>query len=124
MIALRRLYSQRIVRAFAISPPGLIAERPNRWGYFTLMISRIEVEQHACIGCGTCWVACPEAFKEHDLGDDLKALPTGGLGNQQTMRTAAEGCPTLAILLIDAEGGLIFPSEEARTALRGAAERW
>jgi ferredoxin len=85
------------------------------------MISKIEVIETACIGCGTCWVACPQAFKEHDLGDDLKALPTGELGDQHMMRAAAEGCPTLAISLIDAAGVLLFPSEEARAAVQGSS---
>ncbi len=87
------------------------------------MISKIEVEAGACIGCGTCWVACPEAFQEQDIGDDLKAIPTGGLGDQQMMRAAAEGCPTLAITLLDESGKMIYPTEEARTAL-GAANSW
>lgn len=55
---------------------------------------------------------------EHDIGDDLKAVPTGALGDQHMMRAAAEGCPTLAILLRDAAGALLFPSEAARAALR------
>jgi ferredoxin len=87
------------------------------------MISKIEVEQVACIGCGTCWVACPQAFKELDTGDDLKALPTGGLGDQIIMRATAEGCPTLAISLLDDAGNLIYPTAEARAALRGA-DNW
>lgn len=84
------------------------------------MISKVEVEQKVCIGCGTCWVACPETFKELDLGNDLKALPTGILGDQHIIRTAAEGCPTLAISLLDATGGMIFPTPEARAVLHGA----
>lgn len=86
------------------------------------MISKIEVEEVACIGCGTCWVACPQAFRAHDIGDDLKAVPTGGLGDQHLMRVAAEGCPTLAISLIDAAGEVIFPTEEARAALRATTD--
>ncbi|MBK1644200.1 ferredoxin [Thiocapsa imhoffii] len=87
------------------------------------MINKIEVVEVACIGCGTCWVACPDAFREHDIGDDLKALPTGRLGDQHLMRAAAEGCPTLAISLLDAEGAVLFPTEEARAALQ-ATTNW
>lgn len=87
------------------------------------MISKIEVEEVACIGCGTCWVACPQSFRELDLGDDLKAVPTGALGDQHLIRAAAEGCPTLAISLMDAGGALLFPTEEARAALR-ASDGW
>ena len=85
------------------------------------MISRIEVEDGASIGCGTCWVACPQAFKEEDLGNDLKALVTGELGDQLVMRATAEGCPTLAISLFDETGTMIYPTEEARAALRNAS---
>lgn len=95
----------------------------TRYGPFVHMISKIEVEAAACIGCGTCWVACPQAFKEDDIGDDLKALPTGGLGDQLMMRSAAEGCPTLAITLLDEAGKAIYPTEEARAAL-SAANSW
>lgn len=93
------------------------------WGSLVVMINKIEVEQAACIGCGTCWVACPQALREHDIGDDLKAVPTGGLGDQHTMRLVAEGCPTLAIVLIDAAGAVIFPTAEARAALE-ATNAW
>ncbi|AFL74226.1 ferredoxin [Thiocystis violascens] len=87
------------------------------------MIHKIEVEASACIGCGTCWVACPQAFKEQDIGDDLKALPTGDLGDQLMMRSAAEGCPTLAIRLFDESGKMIYPTEAAIADL-DAASRW
>ncbi|NCA71981.1 MAG: ferredoxin [Sphingobacteriia bacterium] len=86
------------------------------------MISKVEVEEAACIGCGTCWVACPQAFSEHDMGDDLKAVATGALGDQHFMRSAAEGCPTLAISLIDENGVMLFPTEEARAALRATTD--
>jgi ferredoxin len=108
-----------------IFPPdarGPGRQNESEYGLLALMISKIEVIDVACIGCGTCWVACPQAFKEHDIGDDLKALPTGGLGDQHIMRAAAEGCPTLAISLIDEAGVVLFPSEEARAALNASAD--
>lgn len=120
--ALRTVRTRRIVDDFA-SLRGAIVADTNHYGFFALMITRIEVSAVACIGCGTCWVACPQAFKEQDIGDDLKALPTGGLGDQLMMRAAAEGCPTLAITLLDESGDTIFPSAAARAALI-AANNW
>ena len=87
------------------------------------MISKIEIEAVACIGCGTCWIACPQAFKEEDTGDDLKALPTGDLGEELVMHAAAKGCPTLAITLLDESGTILFPTDEDRTTLN-TANQW
>lgn len=77
------------------------------------MIKTIDVDQPSCIGCGTCWVSNPELFREHRIGDDLKALPTGRLmADDARLRIIAEGCPTLSIHLIDENGQIVFPSAE------------
>ena len=82
------------------------------------MIAKVEVDIPSCIGCGTCWVVCPDVFRELETGEEYKAAPTGRLAPEKQMREAAEGCPSLSISLIDDSGALVYPTEAAREELR------
>jgi ferredoxin len=82
------------------------------------MIEKVEVDIPTCIGCGTCWVVCPEVFREVEIGEEYKAGTTGRLAAEKVMREVAEGCPSLSISLIDGSGGVIYPSEAQREELR------
>ena len=68
------------------------------------MIAKVEVDMRTCIGCGTCWVTCPQTFREVESGDAYKAAATGVLAPEPQLRGAAEGCPSLSIALFDAAG--------------------
>jgi len=82
------------------------------------MIAKIEVDTPTCIGCGTCWVACPDAFREVEVGEEYKAAATGRLAPEKALRDAAEGCPSLSISLIDDSGAVLYPTEAQREELR------
>lgn len=85
------------------------------------MIAKVEVDIQTCIGCGTCWVSCPDSFREVEVGEDYKAVATGALSPEPLLWAAAEGCPSLSISLFDADGELIFPTDAHREELR---RRW
>jgi len=82
------------------------------------MIEKIEVDTPTCIGCGTCWVVCPDSFREVEIGDEFKAATTGRLAAEKVLREVAQGCPSLSISLFDSAGAVIFPSEAQREELR------
>lgn len=80
-----------------------------------LAIVTFEVDQPSCIGCGTCWVASPDLFREVKVGNDYKAATvTSEVTDAAKLRLAAVGCPSLSIYLIDADGEVAFPTAEAR----------
>lgn len=58
---------------------------------------RANVDQNACIGCGICIDICPAVFEmdPHGLSESVVAVIDPGLN--QTVRTAANACPTQAI---------------------------
>jgi ferredoxin len=93
----------RLIRQFAAEVP---------------MITKVEVDTRTCIGCGTCWVSCPESFREVAVGEDYKAAATGALAPEPLLRGAAAGCPSLSISLYDAAGELLYPTEAQREELR------
>ncbi len=78
------------------------------------MIVKVEIDVPTCIGCGTCWVACPDVFREVEVGDDIKAETTGKLGAEHLLRGAAEGCPSLSIVLTDDQGQTVYPTQAQR----------
>ncbi|NPV53260.1 MAG: ferredoxin [Firmicutes bacterium] len=58
---------------------------------------KVEVDQDACISCGTCIDLCPEVF---DWNDDEKAQAKAGEVPEEledTVKEAVESCPTEAI---------------------------
>ena len=82
------------------------------------MIDKVEVDLLKCIGCGTCWVSLPTAFRE---SPDYKAEVTGEVGDVILLRSAADSCPTLAITLFGG-GGVVFPTDEVRAGR--ASSNW
>lgn len=82
------------------------------------MIAKIDVDIPSCIGCGTCWVACPDSFREVEVGEEYKAAATGRLAPDKDLLAAAEGCPSLSISLFDGAGAVIYPTEAQREELR------
>lgn len=87
------------------------------------MIKKIEIDQVACIGCGTCWVGQPQLFCETHVNGELRAAATGTINmDDARLRIIAESCPTLAILLLDEQGQLVFPTAEQRAARDHAAD--
>jgi ferredoxin len=82
------------------------------------MIAKVEVDTRTCIGCGTCWVTCPESFKEEKVAENYKAVATGARSPEPLLRGAAAGCPSLSISLYDAAGQLIYPTDAQREQLR------
>jgi ferredoxin len=82
------------------------------------MIAKVEVDKQSCIGCGTCWVSCPQTFREVKVGEDYKADVTDALAPEAHLRKAAGECPSLSIALIDMSGEVVFPTEAQREELR------
>jgi ferredoxin len=81
-------------------------------------IAKVEIDVSTCIGCGTCRVSCPDVFREIEVEEEARAGHTGRLGDQHTMLSAAQGCPSLCITLTDAGGTIIYPTEAEREELR------
>ena len=62
---------------------------------------RVEVDKETCIGCGVCVALAPKYFK---LGEDGKSeviKPEVDPGDEDTVRTAAQSCPTGSIKIIE-----------------------
>lgn len=87
-------------------------------------IAKIVVDRNLCIGAATCVVTAETVF---ELDAENKAVIKQGQGvknsgpaarnvledqsvSDETIRLAAESCPTRAIFLYDAAGKLIYPS--------------
>jgi ferredoxin len=84
-------------------------------GETQVAIVAFEVDQPSCIGCGNCWVANPDLFREVKVGNDYKAATvTLEVTDEPKLRLAATACPSLSIHLIDQHGEIAFPTAEAR----------
>jgi ferredoxin len=80
-----------------------------------VVIVAFEVDQPSCIGCGNCWVANPDLFREVKIGNDYKAATVcSEVTDEPKLRLAATGCPSLSIHLIAEGGEIAFPTPEAR----------
>lgn len=58
---------------------------------------KIHVDKETCIGCGVCVAIAPKYFR---IGDDGKSEPIKeevDPGDEETVRTAAQSCPTGSI---------------------------
>ncbi len=64
---------------------------------------KITVDQDQCSGCGVCEGEAPEAF---EMNDDDQAVPKNPLGGDfESIMSAAEGCPTECITVVDTQAG-------------------
>jgi ferredoxin len=72
---------------------------------------RIEIDREACVGDGACCDSAPGTF---ELDDDTIAVVKSPEGDPpETILEAAQGCPTDAIVLFDAETGeKVWPEED------------
>ena len=70
-------------------------------------IGKIVVERDLCIGVASCVTVDPEIFK---LDEEQKAIVINpDLSDDDLIKSAAQSCPTQAIIIYDKEGKQIFP---------------
>lgn len=70
-------------------------------------IGKIVVDRDLCIAAGSCIAMAMNTF---ELDNENKAVATDpNADDDDTLMSAAESCPTKAILLFDKEGKQIFP---------------
>jgi ferredoxin len=72
-------------------------------------IARIVVDPDVCIGSAVCIDAAPGVFQLNDQSLSTVVDPEGA--SEAEIFEAAEGCPTGAISLYDAEGNQIYPKK-------------
>jgi ferredoxin len=59
---------------------------------------RVEIDANVCIGSGTCEAIDPSVF---EVGDDgVAVLVEGAAADEETLRRAAESCPSGAIRIV------------------------
>ncbi len=76
---------------------------PNR------KVAKVQIDRNACIGAATCVVISPNAFALDN--DGIATVLPGALSvSDDELITAAQSCPTQAILLFDEAGNQIFPA--------------
>ncbi len=69
---------------------------------------RIEVDYHRCVGSSICVLTAPNTFGLNEQGQSAVLSPSGD-GVEKVLE-AAEGCPTMAITVFDADTGeQLFP---------------
>lgn len=69
---------------------------------------RIEVDYHRCVGSSICMLTAPRTFTLNQNGQSAVIDPEGD--PLETVLEAAEGCPTMAITVFDADTGeQLFP---------------
>ena len=70
-------------------------------------IGKIVVDRDLCIGAASCIAMATETF---ELDSENKAITMdANAEDDDTLMSAAESCPTKAILLFDKEGNQIYP---------------
>ncbi len=62
---------------------------------------KAKVIDDACIGCGACQAVCPEVFEIGDDGYADAKVENINDSNKDSVREAAESCPTGAIEVED-----------------------
>ncbi|MEK7664891.1 MAG: ferredoxin [Patescibacteria group bacterium] len=72
---------------------------------------KIKLEREKCIGCGSCWIICPDYFETAEDGKShIKDSPPAQAGNKADIEeleiekikcseSAAEACPTQCIII-------------------------
>jgi ferredoxin len=73
------------------------------------IIRRIVVDRANCIAARSCVLVAPGVFQMDD--EDLAFVVDPDSEDEETIRMAAESCPTLAIHLYDKDGNKVFPIE-------------
>lgn len=69
---------------------------------------RIEVDYHRCVGSSICVLTAARTFTLNSDGQSAVSDPQGD--PVETVLEAAEGCPTMAITVFDADTGQqLFP---------------
>lgn len=69
---------------------------------------RIRIDYDRCVGSAICVRIAPAVFALNDAGQSSVLDP--GADNTEKVLEAAEGCPTMAILVEDEESGdRLFP---------------
>lgn len=71
------------------------------------IIRRIVVDRANCIAARSCVLVAPGVFQMDD--EDLAFVVDPDSEDEETIRMAAESCPTLAIHLYDKDGNKVFP---------------
>jgi ferredoxin len=70
-------------------------------------IGKIVVDRDLCIGVASCVAVSPATF---ELDGENKAVAIGpNAADDETLKMAAQSCPTKAIFLFDKEGKQIYP---------------
>ncbi|MEK7154399.1 MAG: ferredoxin [Patescibacteria group bacterium] len=70
-------------------------------------IGKIVVDRDLCIGAASCVAVSPATF---ELDGENKAVAIGpNAADDETVKMAAQSCPTKAILLFDKDGKQIYP---------------
>jgi ferredoxin len=62
------------------------------------------IDESACAGHGDCAVVAPDAFAVE--GGVARVLGPAG---SDDLQAAAEACPSVAIVLLDADGAQVYP---------------
>jgi len=71
-------------------------------------ISKIVIDRDLCIGAASCIAVSGSTF---ELDNENKAVVIGAdTADDETLKMAAESCPTKAILLFDKSGKQIYPA--------------
>jgi ferredoxin len=64
---------------------------------------KIRIDRERCMGSGSCQFHAPQTF---DLDAECKAIVIDAEGDPaESIRNAAESCPTHAIALVEGKGG-------------------
>jgi len=69
-------------------------------------ISKIVVDRDLCIGAASCIAVTPQTFELN--GDNKAIVIDANAVDDETLKMAAQSCPTKAILLFDKEGKQIL----------------
>ncbi|MEI6842956.1 MAG: ferredoxin [bacterium] len=72
-------------------------------------ISKIIIDRDLCIGAASC-IAVSSAVYELDNENKVVVLDPNAI-DDETLIMSAESCPTKAIILLDKDGGKIFPKD-------------